>query len=241
MPSAHDYSVGVQAAAALVTIARMLLSDPDTGPAETLVADLRDYPEWHRGRERYGVWILPIVQPELLDYLARAREALSDLLYPSPRRQPHMTVFVCGFHQRRKRADDDFSMGLLRQQLAQLRGHAGVAATLSLGRPDSFASAAFIPVDDKDGRLAHWRSLLGSISDEVRQATYVPHITLGLYRRKVDAQTVRRRLAAIAAPKVGLEATELHYVTYAARDQLGPLRVHRRWLLGDNDITTVPA
>lgn len=225
----------MQEAAALVTIARMLFSDPDTGPAETLLAELRDYPEWHRGRERYGVWILPIVQPELLDYLACAREALADLLHPAPHRQPHMTVFVCGFHQARKRADDDFSRSLLRRQLAQLSSRAGMRASLSLGKPDSFASAAFIPVCDKDGRIAHWRALLGSISDEVRQSSYVPHITLGLYRQKVDAQTVRRRLAALPAPHVGLEATELHYVTYAVRDQLGPLRVHRRWRLSDND------
>lgn len=230
----------VHGEAGIITIARMLFSDPDMGPAETLVAELRDYPEWHRGRERYGVWILAVVQPELLDYVAFAREALADLLHPSPHRQPHLTVFVCGFHQGRKRADDDFSPGLLRRQLAQLRGHAGVTTTLPLAKPDSFASAAFIPVDDKDGRIAHWRSLLGSVSDEVRQSAYVPHITLGLYRRKVDAQTVRQRLAALAAPTVGLEASELHYVTYAARDQLGPLRVHRRWLLSDNDIA-VPA
>ncbi|WP_165418440.1 2'-5' RNA ligase family protein [Dyella amyloliquefaciens] len=218
----------------------MLFSDPDTGPAETLVAELRDYPEWHRGRERYGVWILPVVQPELLDYVAYARESLADLLHPSPHRQPHMTVFVCGFHQARKRADDDFSRNLLRRQLLQLSGHAGRRMTLPLARLDSFASAAFIPVDDRDGRIARWRALLGDISDEVRQSTYVPHITLGLYRRKVDAHTIRQRLAALAIPPASLEASELQYVTYAARDQLGPLRVHRRWLLSGSDIT-VPA
>lgn len=214
-----------------VTIAGMLFSDPETGPAETLVAELRDYPEWHRGRERYGVWVLPIVQPALLDYVARTRDALSDLLHPSPHRQPHMTVFVCGFHQPRKRADDDFSPSLLRRQQARLRSHAGGRVALPLAKPDSFASAAFIPVDDREGRIAHWRALLGSVSDEVRQSAYVPHITLGLYRRRVDAPTIRRRLALLDAPPLALEATGLHYVTYAARDQLGPLRVHRRWPL----------
>jgi hypothetical protein len=198
------------------------------------VAELRDYPEWHRGRERYGVWILPIVQPALLDYVAQARDALADLLHASPQRQPHVTVFVCGFHQPFKHVDDDFSPSLLRRQQARLRRHAGGPARLPLSRPDSFASAAFVPVDDGEGRLAHWRGLLGSISDEVRQSVYVPHITLGLYRRQVDAPTIRRRLAALDAPPVALQANELHYVTYAASDQLGPLRVHRRWTLVAN-------
>jgi 2'-5' RNA ligase len=213
----------------------MLFSDPGAGPVETLAAELRDYPEWRRGRERYGVWVLPIVQPDLLDYLANARRALADLLHPSPLRQPHVTVFVCGFHQPRGRADDDFSPGLLRRQRALLRRHAGGQATLPLARPDSFASAAFIPVDDATGRIAHWRALFGSVSHEVRQSTYVPHITLGLYRRRVHAATIRRRLAALEAPSMALIATELHYVTYAAREQLGPLRVHRRWPMRGDD------
>ena len=35
----------------------MLFSDPANSPAETLVTELRDYPQWHRGRQRYGVWV----------------------------------------------------------------------------------------------------------------------------------------------------------------------------------------
>ncbi|WP_201315438.1 2'-5' RNA ligase family protein [Dyella sp. EPa41] len=209
----------------------MLFSDPETSPVETLVAELRDYPEWHRGRKRYGVWVLPVVQPALLDYVARMRHALADLLHPSPRRQPHVTVFVCGFHRARRRAGDDFSSGLLRRQWALLRREAPRRVTLPLAKPDSFASAAFIPVGDGEGQIARWREWLGSISDEVRQASYVPHITLGLYRRSVDALTIRQRLAALEAPPVALCATELHYVTYAARDPLGPLRMQRRWRL----------
>jgi len=223
----------------LDSIAGMLFSDPETGPAETLVAELRDYPEWHRGRKRYGVWVLPVVQPALLDYLARMRHALADLLHPSALRQPHVTVFVCGFHQARRRADDDFSSGLLRKQWALLCREAPRRVTLPLAKPDSFAGAAFIPVHDGEGQIARWRERLGSISEEVRQAAYVPHITLGLYRHRVDAPTIRQRLAALEAPPVALSATELHYVTYAARDSLGPLRIQRRWrLVGDAALPT---
>jgi len=217
----------------LANIAHMLFSDPENGPAETLVAELRDFAEWHRGRKRYGVWILPMVQPDLLDYVAKVRGALADLLHPSPLRQPHMTVFVCGFHQARGRADDDFSSAMLRRQRALLRRIELRRATLPLAKPDSFASAAFIPVNDSEGQVARWRDLLGSVSREIRQSAYVPHITLGLYRRHVNAPTLRQRLAAFGAPPVALAATELQYVTYAAHDPIGPLRVERRWPLGE--------
>ncbi|RAO77549.1 2'-5' RNA ligase family protein [Dyella jiangningensis] len=219
-------------------MAGMLFSNTENGPVETLVAELRDYPEWHRGRKRYGVWVLPMVQPDLLDYVAKVREALADILHPSPLRQPHMTVFVSGFHQARGRADDDFSSAMLRRQRALLRRSELQCVALPLAKPDSFASAAFIPVNDGEGQVARWRALLGSVSREIRQAPYVPHITLGLYRRRVDAPTLRQRLAAFGAPLVALAATELHYVTYAARDPMGPLRVERRWPLGETALPT---
>ncbi|PMQ02814.1 hypothetical protein DyAD56_22045 [Dyella sp. AD56] len=200
----------------------MLFSDPVAGPAETLVAELRDYPEWHRGRGRYGVWVVPVQDAALLDYIDTAREHLADLIHPSPRRQPHLTVFVCGFHGEGVE-DDDFPPQRLARQVALLRACAGAMCTLPLARPDSFASAAFIPVGDPKGQLARWRQVLGEASREVRQSPYVPHITLGLYRRCVAGDVVRRRLAMLATPPPMLAVRELHYVTYDTRDQLGPL------------------
>ena len=44
----------------------MLFSDPINSPPRSVVTELRDYPEWHQGRNRYGVWILPVQCPDLL-------------------------------------------------------------------------------------------------------------------------------------------------------------------------------
>lgn len=200
----------------------MLFSDSKAGPSQTLVADLRDYPEWHCGRLRYGVWVVPVVDTELLDYIRVARDQLADLLHPSPRRQPHLTVFVCGFHGEGDR-DDDFPPARLERQVALLEARAGASCNFPLARLDSFASAAFIPVGDPLGRLAQWRGALGTCSEEIRQSPYVAHITLGLYRRCVSAAELRERLADVPAPPSSLRAGELQYVTYDARDQLGPL------------------
>ncbi|PWK87772.1 2'-5' RNA ligase family protein [Fulvimonas soli] len=201
----------------------MLFSDRANGPAETIVAELRDYPEWRRGRTRYGIWMIPVEEPALLAYLRDARRRLADLLHPCPRRQPHLTLFVCGFESAARVADDDFTPAQLRRQIDLLGRDDGAAGALPLGRPDSFASAAFVPVGDPEGRLAGWRARLARAAREVRRAPYVPHITLGLYRRRVDAATVRARLAGLEAPPVPLPVGELHYATYEARVPQGAL------------------
>lgn len=201
----------------------MLFSDPATSPAETLVAELRDYPEWHRGRLRYGVWLALVDDPALLDYLRAAQARLADLLHPSPQRQPHLTVFVCGFEAAARRADDDFTPAQLHAQIERLQRVRGPACALPLGRADSFASAAFLPVGDPQGRLARWRAALGGAAREVRQQAYHAHVTLGLYRRTVDAATLRRRLAELDPPPPTLPVRQLHYATYAASTMLGPL------------------
>ena len=201
----------------------MLISDLKNGPSETLIAELRDYPEWHRQRQRYGVWIIPVNDPALLDYIEAARRRLADLLHPTQQRQPHLTLFVCGFEQPVHVADDDFSPAQLHDQIESLRGLHGAACSLPLGAPDSFASAAFIPVIDLSGQLTQWRCALEVAAKEIRQASYVPHITLGLYKRKAAAEEVRERLREIDAPSMSLQVSQLHYATYDARLHFGPL------------------
>src|SRR5690606_22906265 len=152
----------------------------------------------------------------------------ADLLHPPGARQAHLTLFVCGFAQPAERFDDDFTPQRLQAQIEQLRRSAGPACELPLGAPDSFASAAFLPVGDPEGRLARWRAILGSASEEIRQADYVPHITLGLYRRQIDAQTLRQRLAELPAPTLDLIVDELHYASYESREQFGALHSEHR-------------
>jgi 2'-5' RNA ligase len=201
----------------------MLISDLHHGPSETVAAQLHDYPEWRRGRDRYGVWIIPVDAPELLDYIDATRHRLADLLYPALQRQPHLTLFVCGFEQPTCTEDDDFSPAQLRAQIGSLQGLRGSACSLPLGALDSFASAAFIAVHDPIGQLAQWRSALGLAAKEVRQAVYVPHITLGLYKRKATADEIRQRLGELEPPPTSLRISQLHYATYKASLHFGPL------------------
>ena len=196
--------------------------------AETLATELRDYPEWHRGRLRYAVWVVPVHCPRLQAHVARMRAALADLLHPT-RRQAHVTLFVCGFEQALARHDDDFTPAQLAAQWQALRACAPAAGRLRIGAVDSFASAAFLRVEDPDGLLGPLRAALGSAAREVRQSPYVPHLTLGLYRHTVTAPHLAERLACLPEAGPALPLEELRYVSYAAGDQFGRLRTRRRF------------
>lgn len=201
----------------------MLCSAPGFPFSETVVAELRDYPEWHKGRGRYAIWMLPIDCPQVLDYMAEVRAQLADLLHPT-RRQPHITVFVCGFEQPSGVHDDDFTAAQLQQQVAALETLRYSACTLQVDRPDSFSSAAYLSITDQGGHLDAWRTALATSGAEIRFGPYVPHLTLGLYRQAIDVETLRERLDKIAVPQaLHLPVDRLEYVTYGSADMFGPL------------------
>lgn len=191
--------------------------------SETVVAQLRDYPEWHKGRGRYAIWMVPVDCPRVLGYITEVTEQLADLLHPT-RRQPHLTVFVCGFEQPGRVNDDDFTPGQLQRQLEALRGLWRSAGSLRVGRPDSFASAAYLSVADPVGHLDNWRGALAGGAAEIRFGPYVPHITLGLYRQQVSARALRERLARVSAPpELNMSVDRLEYASYSSMDMFGPL------------------
>ncbi|MBU0806245.1 MAG: 2'-5' RNA ligase family protein [Gammaproteobacteria bacterium] len=199
-----------------------------------MVTELRDYPEWHQGRNRYGVWILPVQCPDLLARITLIQQQLADLLHPPGRRQAHITLFVCGFASGVQRRDDDFSKSQLQRQLKALGQQPRHALSLSIGQPDSFASAAFLPIDDPTGQLLAWRECLGEHTREVRQSPYHAHITLGLYQRSADAALIRQRLDALSefSPR-SLKVNTLQYGHYRARQLFSTLRIQHSLHLGD--------
>lgn len=209
----------------------MIAADTPLDFAQTLVTEVRDYPEWHRGRSRYGLWMIALPCPEQQAYIAQLREQLADLLHPT-QRQPHLTLFVCGFERDSQQFNDDFRPAQLRQQLDALRQLNSKPCTLQLGPASSFCSAAYLPVSDPSRQLQRWRTVLGQACEEVRQTAYVPHITLGLYRRQVSAEVLQQRLQALprlTQPHLRVEALE--YVTYEQSAQFSRLQCRERVLL----------
>ena len=207
----------------------MRFSDPRNAPARSIACEQRDYPEWHRGRSRYGVWTLPVECPQVLARVARTQAHLGDWLHAGYRRQAHITLFVCGFAAERVDFDDDFPAARLTAQLDALGALGARPLELHIGGLDSFASAPFLSVSDPAGRLEALRTVLAGHSAEIRQSPYHAHLTVGLYARSLPGAAIAERLACFAeSAPLPLTVGELHYSTYAAAELFGPLRCERR-------------
>ncbi|WP_052080901.1 2'-5' RNA ligase family protein [Pseudomonas sp. ML96] len=210
----------------------MRLFDPLHAPAATLPSELHDHPEWHLGRERYWLWSIPVQCPAVLQRLQRARELLGDWLYPPGSRQAHITLFVCGFATPSPVLNDDIATAQLEGQRDALASLQLAPFELHIGGLDSFASAAFLGVQDS-GPLDQLRQTLAQLSPEVRQTDYVPHLTLGLYRQAIDLSHWRRRAEPLRhCPALTLPVRELQLLSYATNEPQGTLRVEARVVLG---------
>ena len=189
----------------------------------TLPQEDRDYPEWHQGRTHYGVWLIDADVHAVRERITQAQAHLAPLLVHH-QRQPHITLFVCGFMADVVAHGDDFTPAMLAAQQAALQALQPVAFTLHIGAIDSFDSAVFLRAGDPDNGLERLRHALGQGAREVRQSAYVPHLTVGLYRGAFDKQQVSAQLQSFVpdAP-IPLRVERIHFARYEARVLGGPL------------------
>ena len=189
----------------------------------TLPQEDRDYPEWHQGRTHYGVWLIDADMAAVRERITQAQAHLAPLLVHH-QRQPHITLFVCGFMADVVAHGDDFTPAMLAKQQAALQALQQEPFTLQIGAIDSFDSAVFLRVDDPDNGLAPLRHALGQGTREIRQSAYVPHLTVGLYNGVFDTQMVAGQLQSFAAPTpIPLRVQRIHFARYEARVLGGPL------------------
>ncbi len=201
----------------------------------TLALEDRDYPQWHKGRLDYAVWLITADLAPVRERIAQVRAHLAPLLVPDntpPRRQPHITVFVCGFIAPTVVHDDDFTPTMRAAQRAALAAAAQGGFTLQIGGIDSFDSAVFLRVDDPQGGLAALRRALGQGMREIRQSAYVPHLTVGLYRAAFDTRMVADCLASWRPqPPIALRVECLALARYQAQVLGGALETLELHLL----------
>lgn len=211
----------------------MLLSDPLQAPAQLQACELIDHPLWRRGRKRYALWSIPVDCAVVLARVQAARALLGDWLHPAGERQAHISLFVCGFPSAHVQHDDDIALAQLAAQHQALAGLQLPAFELLIGGLDSFASAAFLQVNETE-HLSRLRLALSGITTEVRQAPYIPHLTVGLYRVAASASEWRRCTQPMhELPPLRLPVHELQLLSYAAHEPLGALRVEARIALRD--------
>lgn len=198
----------------------------------TLPSERRDFVEWHRGRPHYAVWAVALDDPAIDARLDQLRAALQSLLLPDYRRQPHITLQLCGFAVERPQQADDFGPQHLQAQadaLARLRLR---PFELRIGGAFSFASAACLAVQDPSGSLPRLRAALSQAAASGDATPYVPHVTAGLYRGAWPMSDVRQRLQAMPSlPEIAVPVTQLDWMCYDTALIDGPLRTRQRFTL----------
>jgi len=203
--------------------------------AETqlIATEMRDYPEWHKGRTDYGLWYIEIDQPELIQYLDEIQAQFSNLLLPAEQRQYHITLFVCGFLQPAvKQYDDDFQIQQLQQQIKLIEALQLKPFELEITHIDSFSSALFLQIKDQQGVLAQIRQQFAHISEEIAALEYCPHITLGLYGEAWSSDRVLQRIQQLPLKTIKIQVKKLTFGYYKAQILQGLLYPYQKIELG---------
>ncbi|MGD8402659.1 MAG: 2'-5' RNA ligase family protein [Anaerolineales bacterium] len=189
----------------------------------TIPVEIRDFPKWHRGRETYAVWVLRVGDASILDIFKSAQKHLSRYLLEPYRRQPHITLFVCGFLVDAPHYNDDFTSAQLQAQRYVMEQAQCKPFEIEIGGLNSFASAPFLEVRDPDNGIAHLREILACGGREFRTAPYRPHLTVGLYGGAFDSQEVTGHLSEFPSDPIRWKVESITLATYRAREIAGPL------------------
>lgn len=200
---------------------------------------IRDYPEWHLGRQNYALWYLEINDQKIVDYLDALRAHFSEFLLEPNHRQYHITLFICGFlNHETKVYSDDFSLSELEQQSEILRKENFPSFQLKIGSVDSFTSALFVEVQDTENILSKIRQKLGLISNEIAALDYYPHITLGLYKTDYSSDLILRKISELPVQykqvEFDLKVEHLTFGYYQAQTLQGKLYPYQHLFLGDS-------
>lgn len=200
---------------------------------------IRDYPEWHLGRQNYALWYLEINDQKIVDYLDALRAHFSEFLLEPNSRQYHITLFICGFLTHETELySDDFSLSELEQQREILRKENFSSFQLKIGSVDSFSSALFVQIQDTENILSQIRQKLGLVSNEIAALEYCPHITLGLYKNVYSSDLILHKISELPVQykhaEFDLKVEHLTFGYYQAQTLQGKLYPSQHLFLGDS-------
>ncbi|NUF37241.1 2'-5' RNA ligase family protein [Acinetobacter lactucae] len=200
---------------------------------------IRDYPEWHLGRQNYALWYLEINDQKIVDYLDTLRAHFSEFLLEPNHRQYHITLFICGFlTNETKTYSDDFSFSEFEQHRQIFRKENFPSFQLTVRSIDSFTSALFVEVQDTENILSLMRQKLGIVSNEIAALDYCPHITLGLYKTDYSSDLILQKISQLPVQykqaEFDLKVEHLTFGYYQAQTLQGKLYSYQHLFLGDS-------
>lgn len=185
----------------------------------------RDFSEWHLGRPRYALWALDVDLAPLRQRVRAAQDHLGGLLLAHYRRQPHVTLSLCGFPSEAPCHADDFGAETLRAQLAALGQARPRPFDIEIGALASFTSAPYLTVSDEGGAIAALRACLADSYLQAGGCAYTPHVTVGLYADAWPVPAVQARLDSfVCGAPLRLRIAGINLMSYAAADIGGPLQ-----------------
>jgi 2'-5' RNA ligase len=190
---------------------------------KTISSDTCDLPEWHHGRQDYAVWLIELGGMEISQKVRAVREHLSEFLIQPYQRQPHITIFVCGFLADTARYNDDYSVAQLERHAQLLKEAAVRPFPVEIGGLNSFASAPFLEVADPEGGMERLRALFLADGMEIARSIYTPHVTIGLYAAAFPASVVSERIASYPRKPFKLTVDRVTFATYRAQETAGAL------------------
>lgn len=192
--------------------------------SHTLRNERRDFVEWHRGRSPYVLWALDVDTDAVRQRLAAAASHLDGLLLDGYRRQPHVTLALCGFAGHRKLLDDEFGEAHLAAQIDALQQLSPQSFEIEIGGLGSFSSAPYLALADDARRIAAIRKCLGAKASSRLDGDYVPHVTVGLYAEAWPAGEVNARLATFSSgTPTCLRIESVSLMSYEPSEIAGPL------------------
>lgn len=213
----------------------------ETAP-RTIRSERRDFAEWHRGRSPYVFWALDVDTLAVRQAVLEAECHLSGLLLDDYRRQPHVTLDLCGFPAHSPGDAEEFSGSWLGDRVRRLRAAGLTEFALEIGGLRSFVSAPYLTVQGADDRLAAIRQCLADGNGNRLLGDYVPHCTVGLYAAAWPAGLVVGRLRAFPArPALRLAVHRLSLMSYQPSDIAGPLTVLGDYWLASGRMAWYPA
>lgn len=192
----------------------------------TLRNERRDFAEWHRGRTHYALWALRLRSPALEQRVQAAQVHLAPWLLDGYRRQPHITLGLCGFLSGTPTEGDDFGASTLQTQLDALRQLRPAPFAIAIGELDSFSSVPYLRVQADPAPLRALRlCLAGNAAINTPHDRYLPHVTVGLYGGVWPLSALREVFSGFGHHEaLQLEVGGIELLAYAARDIGGPLQ-----------------
>jgi 2'-5' RNA ligase len=177
------------------------------------------------------LWALDVDLPTVRARVTAAQRTLDGLLLEDYRRQPHVTLALCGFPAQAPTAADEFDHDELEARIAALHAARIAPFTIEIGALESFSSAPFLCVQGGGDALGALRACLQPAAAHP-QGDYVPHVTVGLYAGEWPTATVAQRFDAFAAgPPLRCEITQVSLMGYVAGEVGGALFTLADWQL----------